>query len=92
MKAKRDQGLAVENIFHQQLEKFPRFQPLLQAGALRAPYVTSFRGRVHRRAAGPNWLVVGEAASMAVEKRKAGLETAVHDFREPFRACVVSGG
>jgi menaquinone-9 beta-reductase len=64
MKTKREQGLPVEEIFRRQLMRFPRFEPLLQAGATGAPNVTSFRSRVHTGVAGPNWLIAGEAASM----------------------------
>jgi menaquinone-9 beta-reductase len=63
-KVKRDQGLSVEDIFRQQLMKFPRFEPLLRAGAENTVNVTSYRSRAHAGVAGPNWLVAGEAASM----------------------------
>jgi flavin-dependent dehydrogenase len=64
MKAQRELGLGVEDIFRQQLLKFPRFEALLQAGALGACNVTAFRSRVYDGVAGPNWFVGGEAASM----------------------------
>jgi menaquinone-9 beta-reductase len=82
MKAKRDEGLSVEEIFHRQLSKFPRFQSLLQAGALSVPYVTSFRGRVYHGAAGPNWLVVGEAASMVDPITSNGVTAALRHAQE----------
>ena len=31
LKAKREEGESVEDVFRQQLMKFPRFEPLLQA-------------------------------------------------------------
>jgi menaquinone-9 beta-reductase len=64
IKAKREQGLAVKEIFRQQLLKFPRFQTLLDVSTLDDISVTSFRSRVHLGVAGPNWLIVGEAACM----------------------------
>jgi len=64
IKAKRERGSSVEEIFRQQLMKFPRFEPLLREGAISPTCVTSFRSRVHARAAGPNWLIAGEAAAM----------------------------
>ena len=64
MKARREQGLAVDEIFRQQLMKYPRFDTLLQAGPLGPCNVTSYRSRVYDGVAGPNWLVAGEAASM----------------------------
>ena len=36
LKAKREEGESVEDAFRQQLMKFPRFEPLLQEGPLRA--------------------------------------------------------
>jgi len=63
-KAKREQGLSVEDIFREQLMKFPRFEPLLREGAVNPACVTSFRSRVHAGTAGPNWLIAGEAAAM----------------------------
>jgi len=41
-KAKREQGLSVEDIFRQQLMKFSRFGPLLRTGALGDLNVTSY--------------------------------------------------
>jgi hypothetical protein len=64
LKDKRAQGLAVDAIYRQELAKFPRFEPLLVAGLGTEMNVTSFKGRVHLGAAGPNWMICGEAASM----------------------------
>jgi flavin-dependent dehydrogenase len=64
LKLKREQGLQVADIFRQQLMKFPRFASLLQTNTMSAPRVASFRSRVHLGVTGPNWLIVGEAASM----------------------------
>ncbi len=64
IKAQRERGLEVEQIFRQQLEKFPRFQTLLQTETIANINVTSFRCRLYHGVAGPNWLIAGEAASM----------------------------
>ena len=64
MKARRERGLGVEDIFRQQLLKFPRFEAVLQTGPLGPCNVVAFRSRVYDGVAGPNWLVAGEAASM----------------------------
>jgi menaquinone-9 beta-reductase len=82
MKAKREQGLVVEDIFRQQLMKFPRFEPLLRAGALSAVSVTSFRCRVHIGVAGPNWLIAGEAASMVDPITSNGVTAALRHAAE----------
>jgi flavin-dependent dehydrogenase len=64
IKAKRECGSSVEDIFRQQLMKFPRFEPLLREPVLNPTNVTSFRSRVQIGVAGPNWLIAGEAAAM----------------------------
>jgi menaquinone-9 beta-reductase len=64
VKSKREQGLTMKEIFRHQLMKFPRFESLLETATLDELSVTSFRSRVHRGVAGPNWLIVGEAACM----------------------------
>jgi flavin-dependent dehydrogenase len=64
IKVKREQGLSVDEIFHEQLKKHPHFVPMLTAVAISPLNVTSFRCRVHERVAGPNWMIAGEAASM----------------------------
>lgn len=82
MKAKREQGLTVEDIFRQQLKKFPRFEPLLRAGAVSAMNVTSFKCRVHVGVAGPNWLIAGEAASMVDPITANGVTAALRHAAE----------
>jgi menaquinone-9 beta-reductase len=82
IKAKREHGAAVEDIFLHQLMKFPRFEPLVQAGALNPPNVTSFRSRVHVGTAGPNWLIAGEAASMVDPMTANGVTAALRHAAE----------
>ena len=82
MKAKRAQGLSVEEIFRQQLHKFPRFEPPLQMPAQSDINVTSFRCRVHAGVAGPNWLIAGEAASMVDPITANGVTAALRHAAE----------
>jgi menaquinone-9 beta-reductase len=82
IKAKREQGSSVEDIFRQQLMKFPRFAPLLQNGVLNPTSVTSFRSRVHIGAAGPNWLIAGEAAAMVDPITANGVTAALRHASE----------
>jgi flavin-dependent dehydrogenase len=63
-KAKREQGLSVDEIFQEQLKKYPHFEPMVTAGSISPLNVISFRCRAHKGVAGPNWLIAGEAASM----------------------------
>jgi flavin-dependent dehydrogenase len=82
LKARREQGLGVEDIFREQLLKFPRFGALLQAGPLGPCNVTSFRSRVYDGVAGPNWFVAGEAASMVDPITANGVTAALRHAAE----------
>ena len=82
IKAQREQGLGVEEIFLQQLAKYPRFDPLLRAGPLEPCNVTSFRSRVYDGVAGPNWFIAGEAASMVDPITSNGVTAALRHAAE----------
>ena len=82
IKAKRERGLEAEGIFREQLEKFPRFAELLRSNAVGELNVTSFRCRVHRDVAGPNWLIAGEAASMMDPITANGVTAALRQAAE----------
>jgi flavin-dependent dehydrogenase len=81
-KGKREGALSVEEIFRRQLMKFPRFEPLLRAGAQSPLNVTSYRCRVHAGVAGPNWLIAGEAASMVDPITANGVTAALRHAAE----------
>ncbi len=82
MKAWRDQGLTVDEVFQQELEKFSRFEGLLRTGAIGEINVTSFKCRVYMRTAGPNWLICGEAASMVDPITANGVTAALRHAAE----------
>ena len=81
-KAKRERGLSVEDIFRQQLVKFPRFEQMLQAAPLEMPNVTAFRCRAYTGVAGTNWLIAGEAASMVDPITANGVTAALRHAKE----------
>jgi flavin-dependent dehydrogenase len=81
-KAKREQGLSVDEIFREQLKKHSHFEPMLIAGPLGALNVTSFRCRAHKGVAGPNWLIAGEAASMVDPMTANGVTAALRHATE----------
>ena len=85
IKAKREQGLSVEDIFRQQLLRFPRFRAILESEPLSAPHVTSFRSRVYSGTSGPNWMIVGEAASMVDPITANGVTAALRHAAEASR-------
>ena len=82
MKAKRGQGCAVNEVYVQELAKFPRFEPLLRAGPLGDMNITSFRCRTYSGVAGPNWLICGEAASMVDPITSNGVTAALRHASE----------
>jgi menaquinone-9 beta-reductase len=82
LKAKRQQGISVSDIFRSQLERFPRFEPLLKENSATSLNVTSFRPRVFRGVAGPNWLIAGEAASMVDPITANGVTAALRHASE----------
>jgi flavin-dependent dehydrogenase len=82
LKAKREQGGSVEEIFRQQLTKFARFEPLVPQDAIHEVNVTSFRCRVHLESAGPNWVIAGEAASLVDPMTSNGVTAALRHAAE----------
>lgn len=82
VKAKRNGGKPVEDLFRQQIMKFPRFKPLLEQGALGPVHVTSFQCRVYSESAGPNWLIAGEAASLVDPMTSNGVTAALRHAAE----------
>jgi menaquinone-9 beta-reductase len=82
MKAKRAQGLTVDQIFEKQLMKFARFEKLLGTDSSDKLNVTSFRCRAHLKTAGPNWTMIGEAASMVDPITSNGVTAALRHAAE----------
>lgn len=80
IREQRQQGLSVEEIFRRRLSRIPRFSALLSRGT--APNVRSFQCRVHKKLAGPNWVVVGEAASMVDPMTSNGVTAALRHAAE----------
>jgi flavin-dependent dehydrogenase len=82
MKALRQTGLSVQQIYEARLREFPDLVPLLQHEEPISPRVTSFRCRVHEKVRGPNWLIVGEAASMVDPMTSNGVTAALRHASE----------
>jgi menaquinone-9 beta-reductase len=81
-KVKREQGLSVDEIFQEQLQKHPHFEPMLTAGPTGPLNVTSFRCRAYEGVAGPNWFIAGEAASMVDPITANGVTAALRHAAE----------
>jgi flavin-dependent dehydrogenase len=82
VKAERDRGLTVDDILRMRLARFPRLASLLHNGADSPPCVTSFNCRTYRGVAGPNWMIVGEAASMVDPVTSNGVTAALRHAEE----------
>jgi menaquinone-9 beta-reductase len=82
MKAMHAKGQTNEDIFRHQLAKFPRFEPFLKTAGTGKLNVTSFRCRAHVKTAGPNWVMVGEAASMVDPITSNGVTAALRHAAE----------
>jgi menaquinone-9 beta-reductase len=85
IKHKRQSGLSIPEIYESQLSRFSSLRELLGNTETLSPRVTSFRCRVHTKLSGPNWLVVGEAASMVDPMTSNGVTAAMRHAVEASR-------
>jgi menaquinone-9 beta-reductase len=90
IKAARQQGHTIEDIFREKLGRFPRFESLLRSVTTISPSVTSFICRMHARTAGPNWLIAGEAAAMVDPMTANGVTAALRHASEASRLLIES--
>ena len=65
MKSKRIRGMSNSEILQEALRTFPRLRETAGTEATTQPCSTSFRCRSYRDTCGPNWIIVGEAASQS---------------------------
>jgi menaquinone-9 beta-reductase len=82
VKQQRQRGLSVEEIFKNKLAQYPRFEALLQNNSSFPVSTRAFRCRVHRGVSGPNWVVMGEAASMVDPMTSNGVTAALRHAAE----------
>ncbi len=82
IKRARSSGMAIPDIYRAQLNHFPALRPLLEEAKEIQPHVTSFRCRVYRKVAGPNWIIIGEAASMIDPMTSNGVTAALRQAAE----------
>jgi flavin-dependent dehydrogenase len=78
----RQRGMTIEQIYQEQVSRIPRFKSLFESATPAAVHVTSFQCRAHRGVAGPNWLVVGEAAAMIDPMTSNGVTAALRTAEE----------
>jgi len=82
VKQLRGGGESVAEIYSDRLRRFPALRQLPESEPARQPRVVSFRCRVHRRLTGPNWIVIGEAATMIDPMTSNGVTAALRQARE----------
>ena len=82
IKKARSSGMGIPDIYRAQLNSFPALRHLLEEPKEIRPHVTSFRCRVYRKVAGPNWIVIGEAASMIDPMTSNGVTAALRQSTE----------
>ena len=80
MKEKRKAGLAVDEIYAQQLRHYPELGDLLPYTG--SPRTTSFLCRAYGETCGPNWLVIGESAAMVDPMTSNGVTAALRHAGE----------
>jgi menaquinone-9 beta-reductase len=88
VKEKRQQGLGVREIFSAQLNRFPDLRKLSNDHDTEPPNTTSFRCRAHARTAGPNWLIIGEAAAMVDPMTSNGVTAALRHAAEASKLII----
>lgn len=84
VKEQRRAGKSVSDILREELEKFPYFHEKLEErgeGDLEVRS-TSYHSYVYDNAAGPNWIIVGEAASLPDPLTANGVTAAFRHARE----------
>jgi menaquinone-9 beta-reductase len=84
IKEKRQRGLSTEDIYFQQLAQFTDLRRF-RRGTQSKPKTTSYHCRIFKRFAGPNWLVIGEAAAMVDPMTSYGVTGALRHAAEASR-------
>ncbi|MFN7997045.1 MAG: tryptophan 7-halogenase [Bryobacteraceae bacterium] len=92
VKQMRQQGLGSEEIFTMQLNRFSRFEALLRNGSRCPLRTTSFQCRTFKNVSGPNWIIVGEAASMVDPITSNGVTSALRHAAEASALIVEARG
>lgn len=85
VREQRRRGRTTADILRDRLAPFPRFQPLLAEPSQLAVRATAYRCFVYASACGPNWLMVGEAASLPDALTGNGVTTAFRHASEGAR-------
>jgi flavin-dependent dehydrogenase len=85
VKQLRGRALSVKEIFTRQLLMFDRFRELLRESDVPSIEVTAFTCRVFKKVCGPNWIIIGEAASLPDPITGNGVTAALRHAAEASR-------
>ena len=84
-------GESIESILRDELRRHPRFDALLEKATALRIESTSFQPYVTTRVCGPNWLMVGEAASMPDPLTGNGVTSGIRHARHACEAIRDAG-
>jgi menaquinone-9 beta-reductase len=65
VKSKRAEGLGTKDILASQCRNFPRLQEVVDRAGINEVATTTFLCRTYEGVCGPNWVIIGEAASQS---------------------------
>ena len=82
IREQRREGDSVQAIYARQLKSFAGLEELSEQEWVGAARTTSFRCRVCSKVAGPNWIVIGEAAAMVDPMTSNGVTAALRQAGE----------
>src|SRR3984957_14183457 len=85
IKARRQQGLTIQEIYAEQLARFEDLRTLVPEQPAGSPKTTSYRCRTFSHISGPNWIVMGEAAAMVDPMTSYGVTGALRHAAEASR-------
>lgn len=86
IKRLREQSLSVKEILERQFAKFDRLRHLFREQSVPTVNITSFTCRTFHRVCGPNWIIIGEAASVPDPITGNGVTAAL---RHAAEACTL---
>jgi flavin-dependent dehydrogenase len=82
VKAQRAHGLKNPDLLLKQMQKFARLNSLAEAAPPERVASTSFLCRTYRKVCGPNWIIIGEAASQSDPITGNGVTAALRHAEE----------
>lgn len=92
VKEQRRSGMSVKEILHEEMAKYPPLAALKTSSEDREILRCSYQSYVSRSVTGPNWLMMGEAASVPDPLTGNGVTAAFRHAEEAFELIQASRG